>query len=161
VELLALRDTVHGLVRSSPVSDAAPILLTTRSAQHALAAWTRRLRSVGGDVGALTPPSGALEWARTPPTALAQDHGEEALRPQAAQCLRDIVAETACNSALHVLLTGLLAQPGRVLAPEGPAKWLRFVVEPCDALGGDLASTPCAVAAVECVLAATLAQHSC
>ena len=80
--------------------------------------------------------------------------GSESLRPQAAQCLRDIVAETACNPALHVLLTGLLAQPGRVLAPEGPAKWLRFVVEPCDALGGDLASTPYAVAAVECVLAA-------
>jgi len=80
--------------------------------------------------------------------------GRESLRPQAAQCLRDIVAETACNPALHALLTGLLAQPGRVLAPEGPAKWLRFVVESCDALGGDVTTTPCAVAAVECVLTA-------
>jgi len=76
VELLALRDKVHCVVRSSPVPDAAPALLTARSAQHALAAWTRRLRSVGGDVAALTPPSGALEWARTPSVALAPDHGE-------------------------------------------------------------------------------------
>ena len=76
MELLALRDKVHCLVRPAPLHEGAPVLLTAGSAQHALTAWTRRLQAVGGDVAALTPPSGALEWARTPPVALAQDHGE-------------------------------------------------------------------------------------
>lgn len=76
------------------------------------------------------------------------------LREAVAHCIHETLAETASNLEFHAFLRDLLSQPGRALAPEGKAKWLRFVADPCDALGGDPALVPYAAAAVEFVITA-------
>lgn len=76
------------------------------------------------------------------------------LRDSVACCIREVLAETARNPGLQELLTGLLTLPGRALAREGQAKWLRFVAEPCEVLGGSLTAVPYAAAAIEFVIAA-------
>lgn len=63
MDLLALRDHVYHRVQRVQADGTSPELPTTVTAQQALQAWKRRLRSVGGKVTALTPPGGALEWA--------------------------------------------------------------------------------------------------
>lgn len=78
----------------------------------------------------------------------------EHLRNRVADCVREILAELPANPEFHALLTDALSLPGRALAPVGHAKWLRFVAEPCVALGGAMCAVPYAAAAVEFVLTA-------
>lgn len=63
MELLTLRDQVYQRIQQGCPEDTAPAPPAAPAAQQALRAWKRRLRSVGGAVTMLTPPSGALEWA--------------------------------------------------------------------------------------------------
>lgn len=76
------------------------------------------------------------------------------LRNRVVDCVREIATELPANPEFHALVTDLLSLPGRALAPGGHAKWLRFVAEPCVALGGELLAVPYTAAAVEFVLAA-------
>lgn len=80
--------------------------------------------------------------------------GGDQLRKRVADCVREALAELPANPEFRALLTDVLSLPGRALAPIGPTKWLRFVVEPCVALGGELDAVPYAAAAVEFVLTA-------
>lgn len=63
MELLILRDHIYHRIQQGFPEDTALVPPATPAAQQALRAWKRRLRSVGGAVTTLTPPSGALEWA--------------------------------------------------------------------------------------------------
>lgn len=76
MDLLTIRDCVYHRIQQNSSDDIAPVLPATSIAQQALRAWKRRLRSVGGDVTTLIPPSGALEWASPVSNAGLSEHGQ-------------------------------------------------------------------------------------
>lgn len=66
--------------------------------------------------------------------------------PQVAAYVRKTIRAPYGKSAACELHLQLMARPGRVLAPPGPAKWPAFVLDTCLALGGD--AQECAISAV-------------
>ena len=73
--------------------------------------------------------------------------------PQVAARVRDTIAQSSDQAASREILGRLMARPGRMLAPEGRAKWPAFVLDTCQALGGDPGEAIGAAAAVEFVAA--------
>lgn len=67
--------------------------------------------------------------------------------------VRAAISGTPGAPAFRSLLLSLMARPGRVLAGNGPARWLAYVLEMCHALGGDLEAAYVAASAVEFAVA--------
>lgn len=74
--------------------------------------------------------------------------------PQVAAAVRTALAETSTVPAFQELLQQLMAGPGRVLNSQDSPKWPAFVIETCQALGGDTDQAVWAAAAVEFAAAA-------
>ncbi|CCF86038.1 polyprenyl synthetase family protein [Nitrolancea hollandica] len=74
--------------------------------------------------------------------------------PQVATQVRAAIREAYDEPAIQEFLLELMARPGRVLAPQGPAKWPAFVLDTCQALGGEREQASKAATAVEFVVAA-------
>ncbi len=74
--------------------------------------------------------------------------------PQVATRVRAAIREAYDEPAIQELLLGLMARPGRVLTPQGPAKWPAFVLDTCQALGGEREQALSAATTVEFAVAA-------
>lgn len=70
-----------------------------------------------------------------------------------ADCVRSLIDQASDCSGFKDLLTRLMARPGRVLNQGSPAKWPRYVLGTCRALGGDPTAAVGAAAAVEFIIA--------
>jgi geranylgeranyl diphosphate synthase type I len=73
---------------------------------------------------------------------------------EVAAVVRQAIEQASDEPSFRDLLVRLMARRGRVLAPDGRAKWPAFVLETSRALGGDEASAVLAAAAVELAVAA-------
>jgi geranylgeranyl pyrophosphate synthase len=74
--------------------------------------------------------------------------------PEVAAFVRAAIVRSVDLATFRDLLTHLMAQPGRVLARQGPARWPAFVLDTCRALGGDPGVATGAAAALEFAVAA-------
>jgi len=74
--------------------------------------------------------------------------------PEVAKHARAAIEDAPGAPAFRQLLVQLMARPGRVLAPKGAIKWPAFVVDVCQALGGDPQAAAIAAAAVDFAVAA-------
>ncbi len=69
--------------------------------------------------------------------------------PKVTAAVRTALAETCAVPTFHELLQQLMAGPGRALSSQGSAKWPAFMIETCQALGGNQGRSVWAAAAVE------------
>ena len=74
--------------------------------------------------------------------------------PAVAASVRATIDRVPEVAGTRSMLLALLARPGRILAPDGAAKWPVMVLDTCQALGGDPAAAIGAAAAVEFAVAA-------
>jgi geranylgeranyl pyrophosphate synthase len=74
--------------------------------------------------------------------------------PAVGAVVRLAVSDAPVPNSYRDLLLDLLATPGHVLAPDGHARWPRFVIETCRLLGGDSLAATSAAGAVDLVAAA-------
>ncbi|MBI4493321.1 MAG: polyprenyl synthetase family protein [Chloroflexi bacterium] len=73
---------------------------------------------------------------------------------QVADHVRAMIAQASGSAAFRDLLTRLMARPD-FLAPQRPMNWPSFVLDPCEALGGDPEAAIGAAAAVEFAISST------
>lgn len=74
--------------------------------------------------------------------------------PQVAAYVRVAIEQTSPRAEFRELLVQLMSRTGRILSASGPAKWTTFVLNTCDALGGDPTAAVGAAAAVEFAIVA-------
>lgn len=74
--------------------------------------------------------------------------------PLVVRYIQGALTKHSKTPAFRDVLTQLMAQPGRILAPHGQAKWPVFVLDTCQLLGGEPVNAVAAAAAVEFAVAA-------
>ena len=74
--------------------------------------------------------------------------------PHVAVYVREMIARASTAASFHDVLLLLMSKQGRVLGPQNAAHWPTFVLDMCEALGGDPEAAIPAAAAVEFCAAA-------